>query len=41
MEKLFGKAKKIVKNFMVWLRTKVPLAAMDWSEEPLKNWAEK
>lgn len=38
---LFEKAKAIVKKFMVWLKTKVPLSEMDWSDDPLKNWAEK
>ena len=33
----------LVQEFMVWLKTKVPLAEMDWSARnaPLKNWAEK
>jgi len=40
-EELFHKVTNIVSNFMVWLKTKVPLAEMDWSDEPLKSWAEK
>ena len=38
---LFNKVTNIVSNFMKWLVKKVPLAEIDWSKKPLKNWAEK
>jgi hypothetical protein len=35
-----GEVERIVADFMVWLKTRVPLAEIDWGSR-LKNWAEK